>query len=286
MMRWTTLETLITASHPSWYKVDAMTDLEDSTASAEGGSRSIVTWQDAEHLAARHMQELGFVDAHATGSGADGGIDVDSREAAAQVKFHAMPTGAPEIQKLRGAAYDRDHKIFYSAGGYTPAAQVFAERASVALFTIGPWSTILAANVAAETLVGKFSPEELDRRAAAEISVAADLASQRAELSELMESISRSFMQVGDEMLELPGSKQMAILGSLGPVEARFQATATAFLKEVKRADGGRLGVLGEVVSEAAAAVEAFSQLTGIEITSRSTVSRVNTESVNVTNGG
>ncbi|WP_434317993.1 restriction endonuclease [Leifsonia sp. P73] len=116
--------------------------------------RNLVTWQDAELLAAGHMRTLGFTDADLTESGADGGIDVQSRHAAAQVKFHATPTGAPEIQKLRGAAYDFDHQIFYSAGGYTPAAIAFAERAEVALFIIGPWSSIAAANAAAEKLLG------------------------------------------------------------------------------------------------------------------------------------
>ncbi|WP_434317992.1 hypothetical protein [Leifsonia sp. P73] len=81
-----------------------------------------------------------------------------------------------------------------------------------------------------------------------------------------MEAISTSFMQVGEGLLALPGSKQMAILDALGPAEARFQRAASRFLNEVNRADGGRLRLLLEIVDEAGEAVLAFSRLTGIEI--------------------
>jgi hypothetical protein len=224
--------------------------------------RNLVTWQDAELLAAGHMRTLGFTDAQLTGSGADGGIDVESRDAAAQVKFHATPTGAPEIQKLRGAAYDFSHQIFYSAGDYTPAAIAFAERAGVALFIIGPWSSIAAANAAAEKLVDNGMKEG----GGPDSPLAFDVADPRTEVAARMESISTLFMQVGEGLLALPGSKQMAILDTLGPVDDRFRRAATRYLNEVNRGDGGRLRYLLEIVDEAGEALLAFSRLTGIDI--------------------
>src|SRR5699024_214113 len=94
----------------------------------------LLDWQEAEAAAAEHMKFLGFIDAQRTSSGADGGIDVESSEAAAQVKFHASPVGRPDIQRLRGAAHEYRIGIFYSTGGYTREATHYADEAGVALF--------------------------------------------------------------------------------------------------------------------------------------------------------
>jgi hypothetical protein len=59
-------------------------------------------WQAAEIAAVDHMRVLGFIDARPIWAGADGGIDAQGSEAAAQVKFYANPVGRPEIQRLRG----------------------------------------------------------------------------------------------------------------------------------------------------------------------------------------
>lgn len=68
---------------------------------------TIDTWQDAEVLAAEHMRGIGFLDAHTTPPGVDGGIDVLAQRAVAQVKFHATPVGAPSVQQLAGIASAR-----------------------------------------------------------------------------------------------------------------------------------------------------------------------------------
>jgi hypothetical protein len=78
----------------------------------------IADWQAAELAAAAHLRGVGFVDAVTTSAGADGGIDVQSAEAAAQVEFYATPVGPPDVQRLKGAAHDYRMAVFYSTGGY------------------------------------------------------------------------------------------------------------------------------------------------------------------------
>jgi hypothetical protein len=130
---------------------------------------NITTWREAEELAARHMVSIGFSDAVVTGGGTDGGVDVVADGGVAQVKFHAMPVGAPDVQRLKGAALDVPAVLFYSAAGYTPGARTYADTAKVALFIIGPWSAISAVNTIAEDLIsGVTVAEKAERVAAAE----------------------------------------------------------------------------------------------------------------------
>lgn len=71
-------------------------------------TRAIVVadWHDAEELARWHMREvLGFADTELTPRGADGGIDVVSSHALAQVKHYTTPVGSPEVQQHAGAAH-------------------------------------------------------------------------------------------------------------------------------------------------------------------------------------
>jgi hypothetical protein len=74
-------------------------------------------WQAAEIAAVEHMRSLGFIDAQTTAPGADGGIDAQSSDAAAQVKFYANPVGRPDVQRLHGASYAYRLALFYSTGG-------------------------------------------------------------------------------------------------------------------------------------------------------------------------
>ena len=111
------------------------------------------TWEEAERLAAWHMKGLGFTDAVVRGSGNDGGIDVRSGQAVAQVKYYAQaPVGAPAVQQLRGAAYDRQWAVFYSLSPYTAAAREFADSAGVALFAYDLAGNITAVNGPAKSL--------------------------------------------------------------------------------------------------------------------------------------
>lgn len=103
------------------------------------GPAFLLDWQAAESAAVDHMKTLGFIDAQATGPGTDGGIDAQSSDAAAQVKFYANPVGRPDIQRLRGAAHEYRLSLFYSTGGYTKEAVAYANGAGVALFLMDPY---------------------------------------------------------------------------------------------------------------------------------------------------
>jgi hypothetical protein len=97
--------------------------------------------------------QLGFEDARLTTSGTDGGIDVASEGAAAQVKHYMQPVGAPEVQQLRGAAHGSENSLFYALSGYTPAAEEYANLAGVALFVYDVYGEVRAENGSARDLL-------------------------------------------------------------------------------------------------------------------------------------
>jgi hypothetical protein len=110
------------------------------------------------------MKGLGFADAAVTAAGNDGGVDVRSERAVAQVKYYAQaPVGAPAVQQLRGAAYDRQWAIFYSLSAYTAAAHEFAESAGVALFSYDVAGIVNALNGPARSLVATASVDNGSR---------------------------------------------------------------------------------------------------------------------------
>lgn len=108
-------------------------------------------------MAADHMRHLGFADVMVTPSGRDNGLDVVSQSGAAQVKFHAVPTGAPDVQRLRGAANGFATRLFY-ATGYTSAAFTAADALDVAAFQFAADGSIVGFNVHAQTLVNNQAP--------------------------------------------------------------------------------------------------------------------------------
>lgn len=59
-----------------------------------------LTWQEAESTACQWMRKNGYPDARLTQPGADGGIDVASSKAVAQVKHHSKPVDRPDVQQL------------------------------------------------------------------------------------------------------------------------------------------------------------------------------------------
>lgn len=121
----------------------------------------LVDWHAAELAAVEHMRSLGFIDAQATAPGADGGIDAQSSEAAAQVKFYANPIGRPEIQRLRGAAHEYRLALFYSTGGYTEEAVTYANDAGVSLFVMDAYGGCEPVSSFANLLV---APEHVEAR--------------------------------------------------------------------------------------------------------------------------
>lgn len=91
-------------------------------------------WEDAERLAEKHMQRLGYSDARRTNAGADGGVDVESARAVAQVKDQSNPVGRQLIQQLYGVAHSRNKKAFFFARRYAPRAVEWARENNVKLY--------------------------------------------------------------------------------------------------------------------------------------------------------
>jgi hypothetical protein len=91
-------------------------------------------WPLAEQFAVDHMRHLGFKDAKLTPAGADGGIDVESAAAVAQVKHWKNTVTRPDVQRLNGAAPANTSRLFYAASGFTRDARLFADEQKIALF--------------------------------------------------------------------------------------------------------------------------------------------------------
>jgi hypothetical protein len=117
-------------------------------------ARTIRSPDDAEQVAAEWMRHLGFADARCTGGAGDGGVDVRSRAAVAQVKAQLAPVGRPELQALYGVARSEGRTpLFFSLMSYTAAALGWADEVGMALFRFDHAGTVEAVNAAAETLL-------------------------------------------------------------------------------------------------------------------------------------
>lgn len=68
--------------------------------------------------------------------------------------------GAPAVQPLRGAAYDRQWAIFYSLSPYTAATSDFADSAGVALFSYDLAGNVAAVNGPAKSLAATAGVDE------------------------------------------------------------------------------------------------------------------------------
>jgi len=129
---------------------------------SSAAARTIRSPDDAEQVAAEWMRHLGFGDARCTGAGTDGGVDVRSREAVAQVKAQLSPVGRPELQALYGVARSEGRRpLFFSLMSYTAAALVWADEVGMALFRFDHAGAVEAVNAAGETLLAAAGGPEL-----------------------------------------------------------------------------------------------------------------------------
>lgn len=128
---------------------------DDGGAKALGaGARTIRSPDDAEQVAAEWMRHLGFADARCTGAGTDGGVDVRSRAAVAQVKAQLSPVGRPELQALYGVARSEGRQpLFFSLMSYTAAAVAWADQVAMPLFRFDHAGMVEPVNVSAEELL-------------------------------------------------------------------------------------------------------------------------------------
>lgn len=109
--------------------------LDVDKSQAVGLHKMIRTAEDAERAACLKMRDLGFVDARLTKRGPDGGVDVWSTEAVAQVKAQTVPVGPSVIQAIFGIAQaDQKIAVCFSLAGYSALAKDWASQAGVALF--------------------------------------------------------------------------------------------------------------------------------------------------------
>jgi hypothetical protein len=114
----------------------------------------VYDWRDSEELAAWYMRGTLELEAVAlTRSGADGGIDIRSATATAQVKHYASPVGAPEIQKAKGASHGSEHALFFALSGFTKQAIEYASTAGVALFSYTIYGDVTPQNAPARKLL-------------------------------------------------------------------------------------------------------------------------------------
>ncbi|QFR02004.1 restriction endonuclease [Streptomyces phaeolivaceus] len=129
------------------------------TAVAPSGrppERLIREARDAELSAAEWMRHLGFADAVATPVGADGGVDVVSARAVAQVELEGKPTGRPTVQQLHGvAAQEKKTGVFFSVAGYTPQARTWAQTSGTLLFRFDRQGAVEAVNAVAHELLAE-----------------------------------------------------------------------------------------------------------------------------------
>src|SRR5664280_2179437 len=92
--------------------------------------------RDAELNAADQMRYLGYTDATAMPVGPDGGIDVFSKNALAQVKWKRSVASRPDMQRLYGARGAQTHKqlYFFALAGYSRHAVEYANANNISLF--------------------------------------------------------------------------------------------------------------------------------------------------------
>lgn len=113
--------------------------------------RFIKTPHEAELNAQDQMRSWGYLDAVATTGGADGGLDVRSSRALAQVKWKGGVTGRPDVQNLYGARGAGTQQLFFfSASGYSDQAVEYANQVNILLMTYDPLGAVEGVNQAAK----------------------------------------------------------------------------------------------------------------------------------------
>lgn len=136
-------------------EADKGEDLVEKTELQSSGRPALTlirTWRDAELAAASWMRYWGFSGVICTGLGVDGGIDVVSNEAVAQVKAETVSTGRPKIQQHHGIAVGEGKlAIFFALAGYTTEAKQYADKHGILLFRFDLQGEPESANLIAET---------------------------------------------------------------------------------------------------------------------------------------
>ena len=118
--------------------------------------------EHAEKLAVRYMVWLGFHDAKCVGrhiNDPDGGLDISSTHAVAQVKaqWHGFKQPRPAIQAFVGACSAREHVLkgnrLFFAPLYSAEAVAYADEQNMKLFSFNSAGQVSPENMAAKTLL-------------------------------------------------------------------------------------------------------------------------------------
>lgn len=118
------------------------------------GPRLIRSPTDAEVVAGEWMRWFGFTDARVTQASRDGGIDVDSSQAVAQVKAYMTPIGRPALQQLHGVAASLGRRaIFFSLMAYTGDAVTWGDSVGMSLFRFNHAGEVDPVNGCAQQLM-------------------------------------------------------------------------------------------------------------------------------------
>lgn len=118
----------------------------------------ITTPHQAELNAQDQMRSWGFADAVATTGGADGGLDVRSSRALAQVKWKGGVTGSPDVQRLMGARANGTQLLFFfAASGYSDQAVKYADEVGMMLMTYDPLGAVEGVNQPAKQFLATVS---------------------------------------------------------------------------------------------------------------------------------
>ena len=130
---------------------------QQSRASRQSGRINVqtISWKDAEKLARDKMRSIGFTDARLTPPGPDGGIDVVSVDAVAQVKWHVAQIGSPELQALFGIAALQGKSALFFAQKYSQEALRWGTKSKMALFRFKPSGDIEAVSSEAKRLIAR-----------------------------------------------------------------------------------------------------------------------------------
>lgn len=113
--------------------------LDDGEASIRrrGRKKQQVSWKQAELHVAAWARAQGWPDVQVAGAGADGGVDVESRNAVVQVKMQSARVGRPVVQKIYGIGASRGKQpVVVSGSGFTSTAIEWASEHGVILYEL------------------------------------------------------------------------------------------------------------------------------------------------------
>ncbi len=124
------------------------------TGRARPRPQLIRDFNDSERVAAEWMRYFGYSNVGVMPVGPDGGVDVYSDEALAQVKAQASPTTRPQVQQHLGVCRAQGKEpVFFSLAGYTPGAVDWADANGMVLFLFDRQGIPAAANSAAHIVM-------------------------------------------------------------------------------------------------------------------------------------